>query len=120
MIPLKRYVPTGERPSYKELGKKLLITAALVGLGEWIPVNPGHLQGNWDEMAQKFGIDVTTADDQKNILLTALGEVKPWHYIGETPPEAAQELIVAGKDLFVFRWQSDSPLVQEVGHVPKI
>ena len=61
-------------------------------------------------MAQQFGIDVESADDQKNILMTALGEVKPWHYCGDNPPEPAKELNVAGLDLFVFRWQSESPL----------
>lgn len=110
MIPSERYVPSGKRPSYRELQKKLLVAAAVVALGDWMPVNPGHLQENWDEMAQIFEIDVETADDQKNILMTAFGEVKPLHYIGSCPPRPAKELAVAGLDLFVFRWQSECAL----------
>jgi hypothetical protein len=110
VIPSERYIATGERPSYKELGKKLMVAAALVATDNWVPVNPGHLQENWEEMAQEFGIDVETAEDQKKILAAAFGEVRPEHYIGDNPPDTAKELVVAGLDLFVFRWQSKLPL----------
>lgn len=113
MIPSQGYVPGVHRPSYRELWNKLVAAIRLVREGDWAPANPGHLLANFDELAEKFEIETTTDDDKALILLTALREVTPKHYIGDCPPELSLEICTGGYELFVFRWKSESDLFKK-------
>ena len=106
MIPSERYVYTGERPSPKELRKKLLAAIALVEQNKWRPVDVDKLEDDFQELEDKLGIETALPEDRKSILLTALKEVEPRHYIGTAPPTGSTHSVTRNLELWEFRWES--------------
>jgi hypothetical protein len=106
VIPSERYVPTGERPSYREIKKKLLAAIALVELDNWRPVDNDKLEDDFQELARILGVEIAMPEDRKTILLTALNEVDPRNYIGGTPPYPSNHPVTRELDLWIFRWES--------------
>lgn len=89
-----------ERPSDKELAKKLRNASALLGSRRWAPANPAKLMANFYEL------DLFSADDQSAALTTALGEVKPGDYRGSRPPQRSYEPVSRDDEMFAFEWES--------------
>jgi hypothetical protein len=106
VIPSERYEPGRERPSYREIRKKLMAAIALVEQGTWRPVEPEKVEDDFQELEKKLGIEIALADDRAIILLTALKEVTPKDYIGHTPPEPSTHSVTRNLDLWEFRWES--------------
>lgn len=91
-----------ERPSYRELNKKLLLARALVAQSKWAYASTEKVP------PQFFELGLDTAEEQTAALSDALGEVTPDHYNGFYPPEKAYEPGVRDEDLWVFFWESRS------------
>jgi hypothetical protein len=72
----------------------------------WLPADPGKLKANFDEIEKLFGIDTALQEDQNEILLGILCEIRPEHYVGGRPPQQAYEVAILGKELFAFQWAS--------------
>ena len=104
MIPSKR--GKNERPTHKELNKKIQECVSLVSAGRWLPVDPIKLKANFDEMEERFGFETSLQEDQTQILLGVLGEITPEHYAGTRPPMPSYERATLGKELIAFRWPS--------------
>jgi hypothetical protein len=94
------------RPSPGEIVRKITEADRLVRMARWSPGEPAKLKANFDELEVKFKKDATLREDQTAILMEALREVKPEHYIGRRPPEPAYELAVRNQDMWVFKWSS--------------
>jgi hypothetical protein len=104
-------IPSGrrirERPSHRELSKKLAGCLKCVREQCWLPADPAKLKANWDELEEACDIEsATLQEEQAAILLGVLGEVKPEHYAGKRPPERSYEGGTGGPELFAFRWNS--------------
>ena len=103
-------IPSGrekhERPTHRELTKRLKECLSLVTARKWLPAEPDKLKANFDEMEDLLGIETTLQEDQTQILLGALGEITPEHYTGLRPPPRSYEQAILGKELFAFQWKS--------------
>ena len=106
MIPSERYEPGRERPSYRELRKKLMAASALVEQGNWRPVEYEKVECDFQELEEALGVEIALPEDRAKILLTALKEVSPKDYIGRTPPEPSIHSVTYNLDLWEFRWES--------------
>ena len=74
----------------------------------WLPADPAKLKANWDELEDSCGIESTVLEDeQTEILVAVLSEIKPEHYAGKRPPERSYEQGTGGIELFPFRWESN-------------
>jgi hypothetical protein len=74
--------------------------------GRWSPASPAKLKADFDELETVFGLETALAEDQKKILLAAIEEVAPGHYVGSRPPQRSYEQTIRDKELFPFRWRS--------------
>ena len=90
-----------ERPSYRELNRKLRAAKDFVAKLQWAPAEPIKLIPDF----QQFGF--FTQEEQTEAILNALEEIEPDCYIGKHPPDKAYEKRVYGLDLFAFRWPSN-------------
>lgn len=72
----------------------------------WRPAEPAKLLANFQELEERFGKETALADDQTEILLGILAEIKPEHYRGRRPPPKSYEPTTLGTELFAFRWTS--------------
>jgi len=74
----------------------------------WLPADPAKLKANWDELEDVCGIESTALEEeQTEILVAALKEIKPEHYAGKHPPERSYEQGTRDTELFPFRWKSN-------------
>jgi hypothetical protein len=94
-----------ERPSTKELWKKLHKAKQLIAEGEWY-LGSGKLQEEFRILEDEFKVDLTLAEEQKSVLLTVLNEISANDYAGYRPPEESIELQTAGLEMFPFCWSS--------------
>ena len=88
-----------ERPSDRELSKKLRLTKAAFASGKFSFIQPDVIA------ADLLEIDVTMERFQ-NIFPQALDEIMPRHYKGERPPQRSYENEIFNQELFAFRWDS--------------
>ncbi|HEV2960450.1 MAG TPA: hypothetical protein VG649_01395 [Candidatus Angelobacter sp.] len=95
-----------DRPSEKELRKKLEEAKMLIRQDRWSPASPGKLAANFSEIEEKLNIDATLSEDHKALLLAALDEIKVADYAGEHPPQKSYEPATKNVDMFAFCWQS--------------
>jgi len=95
-----------ERPSHKELAKKIRECRRLVDSDRWLPANLAKLRADFDELEAVLGLETTLQEDQKRILLAAIGEITPAHYAGLRPPQRSYEPAIRDRELLAFRWTS--------------
>ena len=107
MIPSKRTGQVSERPSKRELYKKLTEASLLIKSGKWFPADAGKLQANWDELESKFGLDTSLLEDRTQILTAVLREIEIEDYAGRRPPQKSYEPAANGGEMFAFHWESD-------------
>jgi len=104
MVPeIKGHDPAAHKDSF---GKKIAEARRLVPLGRWSPASPAKLKANFDELEQEFGLETTLPEDQTEILLKALSEIKPEHYVGKHPPERSYEPLAQDLELWAFKCPS--------------
>ena len=91
---------TSNRPSYRELDKKLkAATAALIDQNG-VYANPGKVVGELYEL----GIESQT--HVWSLILELLEEITPDDYAGGFPPQKSYERTIENQELFAFCWHS--------------
>ena len=93
-------IPSHQRPSHKELSKKLGVAREGILDSRWAPASPFKL------LPELHSLQLFTAEDAARGLLEALSEISPEHYVGRRPPEKAYEKRVYGREMFAFCWSS--------------
>jgi len=107
VIPSKRPVAKLlERPSTKELWKKLTEAKSLVQNAKWAPAEPAKLKADFDELESLFGLETALLGDQTAILMKALEEIEAANYAGTHPPMRSYEGATRTLEMFAFRWKS--------------
>lgn len=90
-----------ERPSHRELLRKLREASRLVESGRWAAANPLKLAADFAR------VDLYLADEQQPALRHAMAELKPEHYCGGRPPQRSYERATKGAEMFAFSWDSE-------------
>jgi hypothetical protein len=88
-----------ERPSQKELAKKLKEARESALAGRIMIVDQEVIAAD----ALELGYLV---EDIAGVLNRALEEIKPSDYAGQKPPQRSYERAILGLGLFAFRWKS--------------
>jgi hypothetical protein len=106
VIPSKRPVQAAlERPSSKELWKKLAEAKALIQRAKWAPAVPEKLKADFDEL-ESIGVETTLPEDQTAIFVKAMDEIEAGNYDGTRPPMRSYENETRDLEMFAFRWKS--------------
>lgn len=90
-----------DRPTHRELQKKLDEASIALTSGRRFFVEPGKVVGELDAL----GLE---ADEVWALIVNCLAEIRPQDYTGSRPPQKSYEKKIAGKELFAFAWDSDS------------
>ncbi|NNK86381.1 MAG: hypothetical protein HKO91_12615 [Desulfobacterales bacterium] len=98
MIP-KAVAEFMQRPSIKELNRKINFGKDIVAQGNILLINPDSIAADAEELGYQ-------TSNLKNVLLKLLEEVQSKHYVGAHPPRKSYEPLIKGSDLFEFRWES--------------
>ena len=106
MIPSKITDEKWERPSTRELWKKLTEVTGLIHANKWLPGDAVGLQADLDELATTFGLETTLREDLITIFVSALREITPADYAGQHPPKRSYKEQTFNLELFAFRWKS--------------
>jgi hypothetical protein len=85
-----------ERPSEKELWKKINDARTIFSAVGFRPVSPLKLAANFSEL------NLFSGQEQTDALRVALQEITPPDYSGARPPEKSYESAVRDDDLFAF------------------
>lgn len=88
-----------DRPTHRELNRKLYQAKGAVSKKAILTINPAALA----EDALELGYLIS---DLADILSEILNEITPQNYIGHHPPEKSYEEKIKYLDLFTFRWDS--------------
>lgn len=88
-----------DRPSFRELDRKLSQAKESVSRNKILTINPAALA----EDAFDLGFLIS---DLADTLYEILIEIKPQNYVGRRPPEKSYEDEIQNLDLFAFRWDS--------------
>jgi hypothetical protein len=90
-----------QRPSHKELSKKLALARQALKENRFSPASPMKLAANYREL------DLYDALSQIEALGAALAEVTPDCYAGAYPPQRSYEETTRDQELYPFCWRSD-------------
>jgi hypothetical protein len=88
-----------QRPSWKELSKKLNQAKEAVVSGSIKTVDPVMIAADAIELDYQVS-------ELKNVLVSLLDEIKPIHYAGSRPPQKSYKSEIIGAEIFAFRWLS--------------
>jgi hypothetical protein len=88
-----------QRPSYKELDRKLRNARKLAGQHKILTINPSAVA----EDATELGYLIM---ELPSILIKIIDEIGPQNYVGRRPPEKSYEREIQDLELFAFRWDS--------------
>lgn len=88
-----------DRPSFRELDRKLSQAKASVSQNKILTINPAALA------ADAFDLGYLMSESA-GVLSEILEEITPQDYIGRRPPEKSYEDEIKDLDLFAFRWNS--------------
>ena len=89
-----------QRPSHKELKRKIETARRLLALGRWGAAENEKLWANFAEL------DLTLAEEQECALRAAFAELRPEFYYGTRPPTRSYEPAARDAEMFAFVWQS--------------
>jgi hypothetical protein len=95
-----------DRPSAKELRKKLEEAKVLIEQDKWMPTVPAKLAADFTEIEETLGLDATLKEDHKELFLAALNEITVDDYAGSRPPQRSYEPATKNVDMFAFCWES--------------
>jgi hypothetical protein len=107
VIPLKRYKDDGRGPGDRELWNKIEAARRLVAADDWQAVSATELNEDFDALGDAFDIDAYSENGKKQILTTALTEIKAENYFVDGA-KTSIALATAGMKLWTFRWQSEN------------
>jgi hypothetical protein len=88
-----------DRPSYKEINRKIKQAKEALSENEFSALNPVIIAAD----ALGLGIDLRNIS---YILIDLLEEITPNHYVGQYPPQRSYEHEIEGYELLAFRWLS--------------
>ncbi len=88
-----------DRPSYKEINRKIKQAKEAVSENEFSVLNPFIIAAD----ALGLGIDLRNIS---YILIDLLEEITPNHYVGQYPPQRSYEHEIEGYELLAFPWLS--------------
>lgn len=88
------------RPSHREILKKLVAAREKVSAADWLAASLEKLLPEFD------ALDLVTLEEQNNALETALNEIAPEFYAGGRPPQRSYEDNCEGAEMFAFSWDS--------------
>ena len=88
-----------QRPTYKELERKIRQAKEAVSRGRISILNPVIVA------ADALGLGISFEEIQ-GILFTLLGETEPTDYVGQHPPQRSYEKEILRFELLAFRWNS--------------
>jgi hypothetical protein len=88
-----------KRPSYAEIQRKIKQAKEAVIAGNLSILKPVVIA--LDALELGYSLEDITA-----ILIDLLEEIKPRHYVGQSPPQRSYEDEIFGSELFAFRWES--------------
>lgn len=88
-----------ERPSYKEIDRKLRKARELVSQKKILIINLSAIMEDATELGYLM-------KDLSSILCEVLDEIGPQNYVGRRPPEKSYEQEIQDLELFAFRWDS--------------
>ena len=88
-----------ERPSHKEINRKIKQAREAVSENQFSILNPVIIAAD----AIELGVDLHNIS---YILVDLLEEITPSHYTGQYPPQRSYEHDIEGYELLAFRWLS--------------
>ena len=88
-----------DRPSYKEINRKIKQAKEAVSENQFSILNPVIIAAD----AVELGVDLQNIS---YILIDLLEEMTPNHYAGRYPPQRSYEQDIEGYELLAFRWLS--------------
>jgi len=88
-----------DRPSYKEINRKIKQAKEAVSENQFSILNPVIIAAD----AVELGVDLQNISD---ILIDLLEEMSPNYYAGRYPPQRSYEQDIEGYELLAFRWLS--------------
>jgi hypothetical protein len=88
-----------DRPSYKEINRKIKQAKEAVSENQFSILNPVIIAAD----ALELGVDLHNIS---YILIDLLEEITPSHYAGQYPPQRSYEHDIESYELLAFRWLS--------------
>jgi hypothetical protein len=88
-----------KRPSYSEIRRKIKQAKEALTAGNLSILKPIVIALDALELGYSF-------DDITAILIDLLEEIKPNHYVGQSPPQRSYEDEIFRSELLAFRWAS--------------
>jgi hypothetical protein len=95
-----------EVPATVSCGKRYAAIKA-VERREWIAAIEENLQAHFDDLGERFDIDAYSVEGQTALLMSALKEIRPYHYDGDRPPAPSVAISTRDLKLWIFRWKSE-------------
>ncbi|MGE3262639.1 MAG: hypothetical protein AB7K68_12735 [Bacteriovoracia bacterium] len=89
-----------QRPSHKELSKKLSEAIEALTREAGLFCNPGKVVGELD------ALHLGQTSDVWPLILRLLAEIQPTDYAGARPPLLSYEKSIEGQEIFAFSWDS--------------
>lgn len=89
-----------QRPSHKELSRKLSVAKKRLNNGEWQPAFGYESYGSFMKDCEE--LNLLTASEQAEALKQVLAELTPIHYKGLHPPLVGSRGEILDKELFAF------------------
>lgn len=89
-----------ERPSLKEIDKRLKEAIAALKTGNRFFANPSKVVG------ELMSLDLDDTEDVWELIITLLEEIELNEYAGSHPPQKSYESSIAGQELWAFSWRS--------------
>ncbi len=90
-----------DRPTHRELQKKLDEAKIALTSGQRLFAEPGKVVGELDAL----GLE---ANEVWSLIVDCLSEIGPQDYAGSRPPQKSYEKKIVGRELFAFAWDSSS------------
>lgn len=91
---------TDDRPSFKELNKKIRLAREVFDRDGYRPADPAKLASNFSWLR------LLDLESQTAALKAALDEIGVKNYCGSRPPDKSYEASTRDAELFEFRWES--------------
>ncbi|MCE5318398.1 MAG: hypothetical protein LLG04_13690 [Parachlamydia sp.] len=89
-----------ERPSQRELHKKIEEAKAALESGRCLFANPAKAVG------ELYALEMDDSSGVWPLIRALLNEIEPDDYAGSRPPQRAYEVLIAERELFAFSWNS--------------
>lgn len=89
-----------ERPTHRELHKKIEEAKAALESGQCLFANPAKA------VSELNALDIDDSSAVWALIRALLSEIEPEDYAGARPPQRSYEVLIAERELFAFSWNS--------------